>query len=428
MRFNTLDQWLDWQLELHPSEIELGLQRVAAVWRRLSPRGLSCPVVSVAGTNGKGSCVAMIDAVCRSAGYRVATYTSPHLVRYNERIKLEGVAVDDHSICEAFEAVDRARDNLTLTYFEFGTLAALYLFAQAAPDLVILEVGLGGRLDAVNIIDADLAIITTIDIDHKEWLGETREAIGREKAGIMRQRRPVVLADPQMPASLFEEAERLGAEVLAAGVDYTWSETPQGWCWHGPDDVSFDLPVPALSGAAQLQNAAAVVMACQRLKGNFEIPESALSKGLAEVRLPGRLHLLPGKPRVLLDVAHNRQSVEGLAAFLDQIAPQARIQAVLGLLYDKDPLAVADIMGGRVDGWHLTDLAGNRGRSSVELAEALRSAGIVTPVHTFADVVAAFQSALGSAQEDDLVLVFGSFRVVGELMRHLDIDSKTIVK
>jgi dihydrofolate synthase/folylpolyglutamate synthase len=421
MRFNTLDQWLDWQLDLHPSEIELGLQRVAAVWRRLSPGGLSSPVVTVAGTNGKGSCVAMIDAVYRRAGYRVATYTSPHLVRYNERIKLDGVAVDDRSICEAFDAVDRARDNVTLTYFEFGTLAALYLFAQAAPDLVILEVGLGGRLDAVNIIDADLAVITTIDIDHKDWLGETRDEIGREKAGIMRPQRPVVLADPAIPASLFEEAERLGAEVLAAGVDYTWNETPQGWCWQGPG-VRFDLPLPALRGGGQLQNAAAVVMACQRLKGDFDIPVSALSKGLTEVRLPGRLHLLPGKPLLLLDVAHNRQSIEGLAAFLDQIAPQARIQAVFGLLQDKDPVAVADIMGGRVDGWHLTDLAGNRGRRSVELAEALRSAGIETPIHTYADGVAAFQSALASAQGNNLVLVFGSFLVVGEVMHHLGIE------
>jgi dihydrofolate synthase/folylpolyglutamate synthase len=422
MRFDNLDQWLNWQLDLHPSEIELGLLRVAAVWHRLVPRGLSCRVVTVAGTNGKGSCVAMIDAVYRRAGYRVATYTSPHLVRYNERIKLDGVAVDDRSICEAFEAVDRARDNVTLTYFEFGTLAALYLFAQDAPDLVVLEVGLGGRLDAVNIIDADLAVITTIDIDHKDWLGETRDEIGREKAGIMRPQRPVVLADPAMPDSLFEEAERLGAEVLAAGADYTWNETPQGWCWHGPDGVSFDLPLPALRGSGQLQNAAAVVMACQRLKHDFVMPESALSKGLAEVRLPGRLHLLPGKPLLLLDVAHNRQSVEGLAAFLDQIAPRARIQAVFGLLHDKDPASVADIMAGRVDGWHLTDLAGNRGRSSVELAGALRSAGIVTPIHTYADVVAAFQSAFTSAQESDLILVFGSFLVVGEVMHHLGIE------
>ncbi|MGD9163605.1 MAG: bifunctional tetrahydrofolate synthase/dihydrofolate synthase [Chromatiales bacterium] len=422
MRFNTLDQWLDWQLDLHPSEIELGLQRVAAVWRRLSPRGLRSRVVTVAGTNGKGSCVAMIDAVYRRAGYRVATYTSPHLVRYNERIKLDGVAVDDRSICEAFEAVDRARDNVTLTYFEFGTLAALYLFAQNAPDLVILEVGLGGRLDAVNIIDADLAVITTIDIDHKDWLGETREEIGREKAGIMRPQRPVVLADPAMPHTLFEEAERRGAEVLAAGADYTWNESPKLWCWHGPDGVSFDLPLPGLKGGGQLQNAAAVVMACQRLKGDFDIPESALSRGLAEVQLPGRLHLLPGKPSLLLDVAHNRQSVEGLAVFLDQIAPQARIQAVFGLLHDKDPVAVADIMGGRVDGWHLTDLPGNRGRSSIELAKALRSAGIAAPIHTFAGVVAAFQSARTSTQENDMILVFGSFRVVGEVMHYLGIE------
>ena len=234
MRFNTLDQWLDWQAGLHPSEIDLGLERVTAVWRKLVPSGLSCPVVTVAGTNGKGSCVAMLDAIYRQAGYRVGTYTSPHLVRYNERIRIGGVEVDDQALCRAFDAVDRARAGVSLTYFEFGTLAALYLFASHTLDLVILEVGLGGRLDAVNIIDADLALITTIDLDHQDWLGETREQIGLEKAGIMRPSRPVVLADPDMPGSLFKEAERIGAEVLWAGRDYEWYESAEAWCWRGP--------------------------------------------------------------------------------------------------------------------------------------------------------------------------------------------------
>ena len=421
MRFNTLDQWLDWQTGLHPSEIELGLERVASVWHKLSPSGLSCPVVTVAGTNGKGSCVAMLDAIYRQAGYRVGTYTSPHLVRYNERIKLDGIAVDDQRICEAFAAVDRVRDEVTLTYFEFGTLAALYLFAQNKPDLVILEVGLGGRLDAVNIIDADLALITTIDLDHQAWLGETREEIGREKAGIMRPRRPVVLADPEMPDSLFEEAERVGAEVLWAGRDYQWRETAEGWRWQGPPESGeIDLPLPPLRGAGQLQNAAAAVMACLRLQSQLELDRSAISRGLETVQLAGRLHLLPGRPRVLLDVAHNRQAVAGLVESLDRMAPSARVLAVCGLLRDKDAFVVADLMKRRVQGWYLTDLQGDRGRRAETLAVQLRAAGVEGPIHTHSRAVDAFQSAHAAAREDDLILVFGSFIVVGDVLRHLD--------
>ncbi len=421
MRFESLDQWLDWQAGLHPSEIELGLERVAAVWRKLCPAGLSCPVVTVAGTNGKGSCVAMLDAICRQAGHRVGTYTSPHLVSYNERIRLDGVAVDEAAICKAFDAVDRARDAVTLTYFEFGTLAALYLFAQQSLDLVILEVGLGGRLDAVNIIDANLAIITTIDLDHQAWLGETRDEIGREKAGIMRPQRAVVLADPDMPASLFEEAERIGAEVLAASRDYHWSESAEDWCWQGPDGESYRLPLPPLNGAGQLQNAAAVVMACRRLLPWLDLPIEALGQGLERVRLPGRLQLLPGKPRVLLDVAHNRQAIAGLLASLDRIAPKTRVLAVFGLLHDKDAAAVAELMRERIQGWYLSDLKGERGRSAAALAKTLRSAGVAAPIHTHPDAAEAFRSALSAAHGDDLILVFGSFIVVGDVMRHLGI-------
>lgn len=422
MRFSTLDQWLDWQLSLHPSEIELGLERVAAVWRRLSPAGLSSLVVTVAGTNGKGSCVAMLDAICRQAGYSVATYTSPHLVRYNERIKLDGVAIDDQRLCEAFDAVDRARGASSLTYFEFGTLAALYLFAQRPPDLVILEVGLGGRLDAVNIIDADLAIITTIDIDHVDWLGHNREAIGREKAGIMRALKPAVLADPAMPGSVFEQAERIGAEVLAAGRDYCFTEIPQGWRWSGPHGTEFELPMPGLTGEGQLENAAAVVMACQRLRPLLKISEAALLKGLEQVRLPGRLQLLPGAPKVLLDVAHNRQAFEGLLASLDRMAPQARVLAVFGLLHDKDVAAAAEVLRERVEQWHIMDLPGSRGRSSASLAQALKAEGVSASLQTWPDFASAFQAAHSSAHENDLILIFGSFLVVGEAMRYFGIQ------
>ena len=422
MRFATLDQWLDWQSRLHPSEIALGLERVAEVWRRLSPAGFASRVVTVAGTNGKGSCVAMLDAICRRAGYRVATYTSPHLVRYNERVRLDGKAVDDRMLCEAFDAVDRARESTTLTYFEFGTLAALYLFAQSAPDLVILEVGLGGRLDAVNIIDADLAIITTIDIDHEDWLGRGREAIGREKAGIMRRDKPVILADPVMPESVFQEAGRIGSEVLSAERDFFSRETSQGWRWSGPGGIAFDLPMPGLRGVQQRRNAAAVVMACQRLKPFFDIPAVALADALAQVRLPGRQQLLPGRPRLLLDVAHNRQAVEWLADAIDEIAPRGRVLAVFGLLQDKEVSGIALILRERVEAWHLMDLPGSRGRSSEKLAEALKTAGVGSPIHAWPGFAQAFQGARSSAREDDLIVIFGSFLVVGEAMHYLGIE------
>lgn len=421
MRFTTLTQWLDWQSSLHPSEIELGLERVADVWHRLSPVGLASPVVSVAGTNGKGSCVALLEAIYRQAGYRVASYTSPHLVRYNERIKLDGVEIDDRRLCAAFDAVDSARGDITLTYFEFGTLAALYLFAQRAPDLVILEVGLGGRLDAVNIIDADLAIITSIDLDHQDWLGETREAIAQEKAGIMRPRRPAVLADPAMPDTLFEAAARCGAQVWAAGRDYLWNETPQGWRWSVPTGVSFDLPLPGISGTGRFLNAAAVVMACQCLQGRLPVPESALARGLAKAHLSGRLQLLPGRPARLLDVAHNRQAVAGLLSSLERIAPGARVLAIFGSLKDKDVAAIARLLHERIDQWHLMDLSGGRGRSSRALAQALQAAGIRSPIHAWPDFANAYQAAESAAREQDLILIFGSFQVVGEAMHYLDI-------
>jgi dihydrofolate synthase/folylpolyglutamate synthase len=421
-RFNTLKQWLDWQSSLHPSEIELGLERVAGVWRKLAPDGLCCPVVTVAGTNGKGSCVAMLDAVYRQAGYRIATYTSPHLVRYNERIKLNGQAVDDPALCDAFAAVDRARGDTSLTYFEFGTLAALYLFAHHDLDLVILEVGLGGRLDAVNIIDADLALITSIDIDHTDWLGDSRDAIGREKAGIMRAGRPAVLADPAMPDSVFKEAAHIGAEVVTLGRDYLFSEEGEGWCWRGSDGEIKQLPMPGITGAGRLQNAAAVVTVCQRLSALFEISDRQLCDGLSGAYLPGRLQLVPGKPRILLDVAHNRQAVEGLAESIERVAPSARVLAVFGLLHGKDAVEVSAILGDRIDQWHLMDLPGRRGRTSTSLAHALRLGGITKAIHCWPDYPTAYEAALAAAQDQDLILVFGSFMVVGEAMHYLGIE------
>jgi dihydrofolate synthase / folylpolyglutamate synthase len=421
MRCKTLDQWLDWQSTLHPQEIELGLERVATVWRRLKPAGLEGPVITVAGTNGKGSCVAMLESIYRQAGYRVGAYTSPHLVRYCERIRLDGMAVDEGRLCEVFDAIDRAREEITLTYFEFGTLAALSIFAEERLDLVILEVGLGGRLDAVNIIDADLALITTIDLDHVGWLGESREAIGVEKSGIMRAGRPVVLADAAMPASVHREAVRIEARVYALGREFDFRKAEKHWRWIDARGDSLDLPMPSLTGAGQLQNASAVIMACHLMCPQLEFKSADLADGLRQVSLPGRMQEIPGRPGIVLDVAHNRQAIEGLRARLRLHPLQGRILAVFGLLADKDAAAVADLMRDTIGAWFLMDLPGDRGRSADDLARILREAGITAPVHAYPGFAEAYAGVRSAAQDDDLILIFGSFLVVGEAMQHLGI-------
>ncbi len=421
MRFDTLDQWLSWQETLHPQEIELGLERVSSVWKRLNPSGLPCPVITVAGTNGKGSCVAMLASIYRHAGYRVGVYSSPHLVRYNERIRLDGEEVDDARLCKVFDAIDRARGDKTLTYFEFGTLAALSIFAEAQLDLVILEVGLGGRLDAVNIIDADLAIITTIDLDHTDWLGDTREEIGREKAGIMRRDRPVVLADPNMPASVYSAAEETGAEIYAQDRDFSFIEGDCSWNWSGAKGLSVTLPMPALKGAGQLFNASAVVMACHCLRSKLEVSDQALALGLTEVKLDGRQHFVPGEPSLLLDVAHNPQAVESLRSYLLDRSGSGKVRAVFGLLKGKDEVAIISKMQDLVAEWHLTDLPSNRARSATELATAFENAGCKAPTSVYSKISDALAGARASADPQDLILVFGSFLVVGEIMQILRI-------
>ena len=422
MRFQTLEQWLDWQSGLHPSEIELGLERVAGVWRKLCPEGLACQVITVAGTNGKGSCVAMLESLYRQAGYRVGAYTSPHLMRYNERIRLDGAEVDDERLCHIFEEIDQARGEVTLTYFEFATLAALSLFSRDRLDLVLLEVGLGGRLDAVNIVDADLALITTIDIDHAEWLGDTREAIGREKAGIMRPDRPVVLADPEMPDSVLEHAKGVGARVLLAGRDYSYTTKGDHWQWSGSSAELKRLPMPGISGAGHLQNAAAVVMATDCLSAELPVSDRDLATGLGAVRLRGRMQWLPGRPELLLEVAHNRQAVAGLLESLQRKAPEKRVLAVCGLLNDKDAGAIGELLAQRIDQWHLMDLPGSRGRRAQDLARTLTLAGVTGSTHAWSDFPTAYQAARQAAQAEDLILIFGSFLVVGEAMHYLGIE------
>lgn len=418
MRFENLEEWLDWQSTLHPKEIELGLDRVSAVWRRLNSDPLMCKVITVGGTNGKGSCVAYLDAMLRSASYRVGCYTSPHLVRYNERILIDGLAVSDRQLCEAFERIDQARGDIHLTYFEFGTLAALDLFAAARLDVVVLEVGLGGRLDAVNIVDSDIALITNVDIDHTDWLGDTRELIGREKAGIMRPGRPVVFAGSDMPDSIRETAERVGARLLRAGQDYQWRRQDQGWDWLHAEHPRHSLPLPYMRGEYQLHNAAAALMVLELLRNELPLDQQAVRNGLQATQLPGRYQVVGRDPQVILDVAHNAQSARVLSDNLGDMFCHGRTIAVFSMLADKDIEQVVREMSPRIDEWYLFPIDARRAASLPQLQQALQTQGVgARQCHNFDDVTSAFSAAKNSTGEGDRIVVFGSFYAVGDVVK-----------
>jgi dihydrofolate synthase/folylpolyglutamate synthase len=419
MRFQNLHDWLSWQETLHPAEIDMGLERIRQVWQRLHPKKFEPIVISIAGTNGKGSCSAMLESIYGHAGYNVGCYTSPHLLRYNERIHIRGEEVQDLPLCQAFEAVDQARADTSLTYFEFGTLAALYLFSQAGLDLVILEVGLGGRLDAVNIIDADVALLTSVGLDHQDWLGHDRDTIGLEKAGIFRPGRPAICAEADPPASVLAYAQQQGVPTRVFAQAFSISVGQGSWSWHGPDHQSrYGLPIPALRGRKQLQNAAAVIMVVESLSRDLPVSRDHLRRGLLDVSLPGRFQVIAGRVPIILDVAHNAQAAEVLLENLQAYACQGRIHAVLGMLHDKDAGAVASLLDSAVYHWQLGGISASRGQDAEQLAQQLQAAG-VTNYQLNQDVIQAFERARAAAREGDCILVFGSFYTVADIMRRL---------
>ncbi len=412
MRFTSLDEWLAWQEGLNPRTIDLGLERVGQVWRRLGRR-LAMPVITVAGTNGKGSTIAFLEAILGAAGFSTGSYTSPHLHRYNERIRLQGRPVDDDRIMAAFAAIDQARGDVPLTYFEFGTLAALWILAEAQVDAALLEVGLGGRLDAVNLVDADIAVITTIDLDHQQWLGNDREAIGREKAGIMRPGRPVVLSAHEMPRSLIDSARGLGAPLYRSGREFQVVPQEKGWLWRGPQGVEFELPPPGLPGRHQLDNAAGAVMAVSLLNDRLPVSEAALAAGIAGARLTGRQQRLEQRGVTwLLDVAHNPEAAAALAAALAAEPVAGEVHLLLGILADKAADAMIEILAPRVDHWHYLSLPGERGRS----AEALAA---LHPGQVHHTPQAAVTALAEKARPGDLVVAAGSFLTVGAVLEAL---------
>jgi len=411
---------------LHPCEIDLGLDRAREVGVRLGLERLPFPVVTVAGTNGKGSTVAMLEAILHAAGYRVGAYTSPHLIHYNERVRTAMVAASDAELCVAFEHVERARGETSLTYFEFGTLAAVDLFRSKSVDIAILEVGLGGRLDAVNLWDADVAMISAIGIDHTQWLGPDRESIGREKAGIFRADRPAICSDPVPPATIARAAASVGARLLIFGRDFSFGRAPTGWTWRcmaTPEvRVRAALPYPAMRGDYQLYNASGVLMALECLTPRFPVTQAQVRAGLLEAVLPGRFQTLPGAPLRVLDVAHNAQASQALAETLRSQRVTGKTIAVVGMLKDKPMTDVLAALAGIVDVWHLATLATPRGASAEQLQEALRAAGIDAPAALYADVNGAYAAALAQATPSDRVVIFGSFYTVGAILRALSAE------
>jgi dihydrofolate synthase/folylpolyglutamate synthase len=419
MRFDNLHDWLRWQDGLHPSKIELGLDRVQRVWSRLGPKDLPFPVLSIAGTNGKGSCAAMLDAVYSAGGYRTVCYTSPHLLRYNERVRIEGREVSDHALCEAFERVDAARGTETLTYFEFGTLAAMDLFVRASPDVAILEVGLGGRLDAVNLFDANIALITSIGRDHAAWLGETLEEIAREKAGIYRPGRPVVIGHRDPTAPLLEQACALGCPTHRLGREYDFELEPGGWRWMGPGLPALTLEPPSLRGKAQYDNAAAVLMCAFCLRDKLPLSLGNLRQGLQRARIPGRFEVLPGKTTWILDVAHNEPAATLLSENLASLRCTGRKHVVLGMLADKEPETVAAPLMEWADIWHLGASDDPRAMSTDRLSKTLRGLRTNATLRIYGSIRGAVLGAHDAAERDDCVLAYGSFTTVEAAKRHL---------
>ena len=416
-RPESLTDWLARLEQLHPSTIELGLERVRRVKDAL---GLApaFPLIMVGGTNGKGSTCAYLEAILGAAGYRTGLYTSPHLLRYNERVRIAGREASDAELIAAFEQVDAARGDTSLTYFEFGTLGAMVQFIAAGVDVAILEVGLGGRLDAVNVFDADVAVVTGVDLDHMDYLGDTREKIGYEKAGIYRAGRPAICADPAPPDSLLGHARHLGADLRCVGRDFFALREGDRWAYRGPALVWQDLPLPAMAGAYQLRNAAGALAALEAVRGCLPVSEAAIRQGLRTAQVPGRFQRIARAPEIILDVAHNPEAARALAATLREQPVTGRTLAVVGMLADKDAAAVFAALRDEVDAWWTCTPASPRALEAAALAAVLRAQAGAAPVSVQPDVNAALAEARSAAREDDRILVFGSFYTVAAVLNH----------
>lgn len=414
-RFNTLNEWLRWQETLHPKSIDLGLDRVSRVFRRMGAPRPAPTVIIVSGTNGKGSCVSLLEQIALNAGYKTGTYTSPHLLVYNERVRVNGVSAPDGEWLEAFAAVDAARGEESLTYFEFGTLAAFRIFARHGLDCAVLEVGMGGRLDATNVIDADGALIASVGLDHQQWLGATREDIAREKAGIFRSGRPAVCGDTEPPATLFEVARSLAVPLYCIDRDFHYSQAEDRWHWTGRTAEYRDLPLPRMQGPAQLRNAASVLMLVEQLASHLPIARGAIETGLMSSVLQGRQQILHRNPEVLVDVAHNAEALAELALRL-QREPRRRTHAVFAMLGDKPVAEAVRQLKSCVDAWYLAAPGSDRALPVTELARIVAAETTAGEPSCHASVTEAFDAARAVARVDERILVTGSFWTVAEVM------------
>ncbi|WP_243040835.1 bifunctional tetrahydrofolate synthase/dihydrofolate synthase [Dyella sedimenti] len=419
----TLDEWLAYQERVNVRSIELGLDRVRAVWQRMGAPVPARRAITVGGTNGKGSTVAMLEAMLAAGGQRVGCYTSPHLLHYRERVRIDGAEASAPALVASFERIEAARGEIPLTYFEFGTLAALDLFARAGLDVAVLEVGLGGRLDAVNIIDADVAVITTVDLDHLDWLGPDRDSIGVEKAGIARAGRPAIVGEDDPPAGLLEALRRIGADTQRAGLDFGVERLPAGgWRWWHRDGTVLALPDPALAAPVQYANAASAVAALHALRAvdaplaGIDLGQAATA-GLRRAKASARLQSLGGDPALVVDVGHNPQAARALAEWLDT-RPHGRVHAVYGALSDKDVGGVIRALGTRIDHWHLAALDRDtpRGLPAEALAGQLRLVLPQARYDAHASVGEALAAARAAARPGECMLAFGSFFVASAVL------------
>ena len=411
----SLSEWLDYVEQLHANPIELGLDRVASVKDRLG-LGFAGPIITVGGTNGKGSVCAMLESMLQAAGYRTGLYTSPHLFAYNERVRVDGVPVSDQRLADAFARVEAARGGISLTYFEFGTLVAWEIFTSAGLDTLIFEVGLGGRLDAVNIFDSDCAIVTSIGIDHVEFLGSTRESIGFEKAGIFRCDRAAICGDPQPPETLLAHAGGIGAKLQVLGRDFGFEGDKQQWRFWGKEGAKSGLAPPALRGTRQLANASVALAALETLRERIPVSMQAIREGLSLVELAGRFQVMPGVPCVIVDVAHNPDAATVLAKNLADQGFFPNTRAVLGMLADKDMQGVCLALKGRIDEWHVSGLSGPRAASAAQLSQAIEKSAAGGAIFQHESVSDAYATARERSNDNDRILVFGSFLTVAAFL------------
>ncbi len=412
---DTLADWLAYLESLHPKTIALGLERVAAVSQRMGLQP-DFPIITVGGTNGKGSVCAMLESTLHAAGYRVACYTSPHLLHYNERVRIAKRSASDAELCASFEKIEQARGDIQLTYFEFGTLAAMQCFIEHKVEVAILEVGLGGRLDAVNLFDGDCAVISSVDIDHTDYLGDTRELIAYEKAGIFRAGRVAICADSDVPLSMRNHAQQIGAELWCIGSEFSFTPHQGQWDYRSKAGSRNALPYPALRGAFQLGNASAALVALDALKDKLPVSMGAVRRGLGEVQLAGRFQFVPGKPALILDVAHNPHAARALAQNLAGLPACPHSYAVFSMLADKDIAGVIEALDAHIDTWLVAGIDTPRGASAAQLERVLELCRVRGEIKVCDNIAAALRYAYNEAGENDRILAFGSFHTVAEAM------------